>query len=44
MVSVVVEHGDQSARATSVAKSIFDYYFDSLNNDGEDDELSETED
>ena len=44
VVSVVVEHGDQSARATSVAKSIFDYYFDSLNNDGEDDELSETED
>ena len=27
VVSVVVEHGDQSSRATLVAKAIFDYYF-----------------
>lgn len=33
VVSVVVEHGDQSSRATSVAKSIFDYYFASLEQD-----------
>ena len=39
VVSVVVEHGDQSSRATKVAKSIFDYYFASLeNNDGDLDE------
>lgn len=30
VVSVVVEHGDQSARASYVAKDIFDYYFSSL--------------
>lgn len=30
VVSVVVEHGDDSSRATYVAKDIFDYYFMSL--------------
>jgi len=35
VVSVVVEHGDQSSRATKVAKEIFDYYFSSLENDEE---------
>ena len=30
VVSVVVEHGDQSSRATSVAKAVFDHYFASL--------------
>ena len=34
VVSVVVEHGDQSSRATKVAKAVFDYYFDSLEKDG----------
>ncbi len=30
VVSVIVEHGDQSSRATQVAKSVFDYYFSTL--------------
>jgi len=30
VVSVVVENGDMSSRATSVAKSVFDYYFNSI--------------
>ena len=28
VVSVVVEHGDQSSRASLVAKAVFDYYFE----------------
>jgi penicillin-binding protein 2 len=28
VVSVVIEHGEQSSRATSVAKAVFDYYFE----------------
>lgn len=39
VVSVVVEHGDQSSRATLVAKAVFDYYFSTLENaDGEENE------
>ncbi len=39
VVTVVVEHGDQSSRATQVAKSIFDYYFSTQETaDGEDNE------
>ena len=39
VVSVVVEHGELSSRATLVAKEIFDYYFSTLeNSDGEDNE------
>lgn len=39
VVSVVVEHGDQSSRATLVAKAVFDYYFETLENaDGEENE------
>ncbi len=30
VVSVVVEHGDQSTRASQVAKEVFDYYFSTL--------------
>ena len=33
VVSVVVENGDKSTRASSVAKAVFDYYFDSLEGD-----------
>ena len=31
VISVVVEHGDQSSRASSVAKAVFDAYFSSFN-------------
>lgn len=33
VVSVVVEHGDQSARASLVAKAVFDYYYTTMQND-----------
>ncbi len=33
VVSVVVEHGDQSSRATTVAKAVFDYYFSTQGQD-----------
>ncbi len=36
VVSVVVEHGDQSSRATTVAKAVFDYYFSTQNQDSGD--------
>lgn len=35
VVSVVVENGHQSSRASEVAKSVFDYYFSSLETDVE---------
>lgn len=35
VVSVVIEHGDQSARASEVAKAVFDYYFASQTENGE---------
>ena len=34
VVSVVIEHGDQSTRASLVAKAVFDYYFETLENYG----------
>ena len=38
VVSVVVEHGDDSARASEVARVIFDYYFETMRTNGESDE------
>ena len=35
VVSVVIEHGDQSTRASLVAKAVFDYYFETLENNGD---------
>lgn len=35
VVSVIVEHGDQSARASEVAKAVFDYYFSTIEGNGE---------